>query len=266
MRNIRRMQVLVAVAALSLIAASCTLDADESAFSVLVFSKTAGYRHESIEAGIAAIRTLGVDSGFKVDASEDATRFTNASLAGYRVVVFLNTTGTILDAEQRRALQTFIESGGGFVGVHAASDTEYDWPWYGQLVGAYFKSHPDIQRARIRVIDRIHPSTRSLPRTWPRTDEWYNFRQSPAASVRVLATLDEASYRGGDMGVDHPIAWCREFDGGRAWYTALGHTVASYGEPLFRQHLLGGILWAAGREAAGNARVNVTGSLTSPSR
>jgi hypothetical protein len=217
----------------------------QPAFAVLVFSKTAGYRHESIEAGIAALRQLGEQHGFSVEATEAAERFDDATLANYRVVVFLNTTGNVLDAGQQAAFERFIRRGGGFVGIHSATDTEYDWPWYGALVGAYFKSHPRIQVARLRVIRDDHPSTRGLPAEWVRRDEWYNFREDPSPGVTALILLDETSYTGGTMSTRHPAAWCHEYDGGRAWYTALGHTVETYAEPLFLAHVLGGIQWAA---------------------
>jgi cytochrome c len=215
-------------------------------FSALVFSKTAGYRHASIEAGSAAIAELGAAHQFRVDAGEDATVFADAQLARYQVVIFLNTTGDILDDQQQAALERFIRAGGGFVGVHSATDTEYDWPWYHELVGAYFARHPAIQPAAIDVVDRQHLSTRGLPLRWERTDEWYDFRSDPGPNVTVLALLDETSYSGGTMGASHPIAWYHAYDGGRAWYTALGHTTESYAEPHFLEHLLGGIEWAAG--------------------
>lgn len=217
-----------------------------SGFGVLVFSKTAGYRHDSIAAGIAAVTALGEQAQFRVDATEAAGAFTDENLNRYRVVVFLNTTGDVLDTDQQSAFERFIGRGGGFVGVHSASDTEYDWPWYGSLVGAYFKSHPRIQPATLKVVDATHPSTVHLPVEWKRTDEWYNFRDDPAAHGRALLVIDETSYSGGTMRTHHPMAWCQEYDGGRAWYTALGHTIETYSEPLFLAHLLGGIRWAAG--------------------
>ncbi|MDQ7040531.1 MAG: ThuA domain-containing protein [Rhodothermus sp.] len=221
---------------------------NEGAFRALVFSRTAGYRHASIPDGIAAIQELGTAHGFQVTATEDPTYFQPDSLVQFAVVIFLNTSGDVLDSLQQEAFRAYIQQGGGFVGVHAASDTEYDWPWYGNLVGAYFKNHPHIQRAVVRVTDRTHLSTKELPEVWTRTDEWYNFRVNPRTKgVQVLAILDEATYEGGEMGEDHPISWYHIYDGGRAWYTAMGHTKQSYAEPLFRQHLLGGILWAAGR-------------------
>ena len=215
-------------------------------FAVLVFSKTTGFRHDSIPQGIAAIEGLGAEHSFAVDKTEDAARFSDADLARYKAVIFLNTTGDILDPAQKAAFERYIHSGGGFVGIHSASDTEYGWPWYGRLVGAWFASHPQIQRATVQVLDPGHPSMTGLPATWVRTDEWYNFRSNPRGTVELLATLDEASYSGGGMGADHPIAWCHEVDGGRSWYTGMGHTKESYAEPLFRLHLLAGIESAAG--------------------
>jgi type 1 glutamine amidotransferase len=215
-------------------------------FTVLVFSKTTGFRHDSIPQGIAAIEALGTEHGFAVDRTEDATRFSDAVLARYKVVVFLSTTGDVLDTGEKAAFERYIRSGGGFVGIHSASDTEYGWPWYGRLVGTWFASHPQIQRATVHIANPDHPSMKGLPALWERTDEWYNFRNNPRGAVQVLATLDEATYSGGAMGADHPIVWCQEIDAGRSWYTAMGHTEASYAEPLFRLHLLGGIESAAG--------------------
>ena len=217
-----------------------------AAFDVLVFSKTQAFRHDSIPAGIQAIRQLGTANDFTVTATENAADFTDANLAQYEAVVFLMTTGDVLDATQQAAFERYVRTGGGYVGVHSASDTEYAWPWYGNLVGAYFSNHPAIQQATIKVADRAHPATAHLPQRWVRTDEWYSFRTNPRGRVHVLATLDESTYSGGGMGARHPIAWYRRFDGGRSWYTALGHTTESYAEPRFRAHLLGGIRWAAG--------------------
>jgi type 1 glutamine amidotransferase len=214
---------------------------------ILVFSRTAGFRHASIEPGIAALRALGAANQFEVDATEDAGQFTNANLGRYKAVVFLSTTGDVLNEQQQAAFMAYIRNGGGFVGIHAAADTEHGWPWYGELVGAFFASHPAPAQARIRVEERDHPSTRALPDPWNRFDEWYDFQQNPRSrGVTVLLTLDEASYSGGQMGSDHPIAWYHEYDGGRAWYTAGGHTDESFSEPAFLEHLLGGIRYAAG--------------------
>ena len=231
---------------LSVLTSLGTAASAEPRFAVLVFSKTTSFRHDSIPQGIAAIEALGAEHGFIVDSAEDAGRFTAAELARYRVVVFLCTTGDILDPGQKAAFEGFIRAGGGFAGIHSASDTEYQWAWYGRLVGAYFADHPQIQPATIHIEDIRDPSTKDVPVTWRRTDEWYNFRSNPRGSAHVLATIDEATYSGGKMGGDHPIAWCQEIDGGRSWYTAMGHTAESYAEPLFRLHLLGGIESAAG--------------------
>jgi type 1 glutamine amidotransferase len=243
------------VAAAGLIACSSDPEAKPKARAkVLVFSKTAGFRHDSIPAGIAAIRSLGRANGFSVTATENAKAFTVKRLRDFDAVIFLSTTGDVLAPRQQKAFRSYIKRGGGWVGVHSAADTEYDWPFYGGLLGAYFLSHPAIQPAAIDVTDRSHPSTKPLPARWTRTDEWYDFRSNPRGTVHVLATLDESTYSGGTMGADHPIAWCHRFKGGRAWYTAGGHTIESYSEPDFRRHLLGGILWAAGI-AKGSCRV-----------
>lgn len=218
-----------------------------AAFDVLVFSKTAGFRHSSIAPGIVAIQSLGAAHDFGVVATEDANAFTPANLANFDAVIFLNTTGDILNATQQVAFEQYIQAGGGWAGIHSAADTEYDWAWYGDLLGAYFQSHPAIQQATVVVADQGHPSTDHLPERWIRTDEWYNYQASPRGDVHVLATLDESTYSGGVDGFDHPIAWYHDYDGGRSWYTGLGHTDASYSEPLFREHLLGGIKYAAGQ-------------------
>ncbi|MEW2178716.1 ThuA domain-containing protein [Streptomyces sp. NPDC005406] len=219
--------------------------AADPAYDVLVFSRTAGFRHSSIDEGITALRELGAAGNFTVTATEDATAFTPSNLAGYEAVVFLSTTGDVLDATQQAAFEGYMAAGGGYVGVHAAADTEYDWSWYAGLAGALFQSHPAIQPAKVKVEDRAHDATAHLGPTWQRTDEWYNYRTNPRTSAHVLASLDESSYSGGSMGGDHPIAWCKDYAGGRAFYTGGGHTEESYSDPAFRRHLLGGIRWAA---------------------
>jgi type 1 glutamine amidotransferase len=243
---------LVATAAAAVVATSLAAPppADAAALSkILVFSKTAGFRHSSIDEGIAAITALGSQNGFSVTATEDANQFTTANLAQYQAVVWLSTTGDVLNDTQQAAFESYIRGGGGYVGVHAAADTEYGWAWYGGLVGAWFASHPAIQQANVRVETQAHPSTAHLPSTWTRTDEWYNYRTNPRSAVKVLANLDESSYTGGSMG-DHPITWCQNYQGGRAWYTGLGHTEQSYTESNFTRMLLGGIQWAGGAVTA----------------
>jgi len=213
---------------------------------VLVFTKTAGFRHDSIPDAIAAVRAIGESDGFEVEATEDAARFDDASLSRYDAVVFVSTTGDVLDGRQQDALQRFVRGGRGFAGIHAAADTEHGWPWYLALLGAEFRTHPAVQPAVLRVEDPAHSSTRGLPGEWRRTDEWYDFVGSPRESAHVLLSLDETTYEGGSMGSDHPAAWCRYFEGGRSWYTALGHTRESWSEPLFLEHVRGGIRFAAG--------------------
>ncbi|MDQ0765214.1 ThuA domain-containing protein [Streptomyces canus] len=227
-------------------AASHSPDAER----VLVFSKTAGFRHDSIPDGVAAVKQLGETGGFTVDATEDANAFTSRNLRRYDAVVFLSTTGDVLDPTQQRAFEGYIRHGGGYVGIHAAADTEYDWAFYGGLAGAYFQSHPAIQPATVVAEDRAHPSMSGLPPTWNRTDEWYNYRSNPRDRAHVLASLDESSYTGGTMNGDHPIAWCQDYQGGRAFYTGLGHTKESYADPAFRGHVLGGIRYAIGEAQA----------------
>jgi cytochrome c len=215
---------------------------------VLVFSKTAGFRHSSIPNGIAAIRKLGQENGFAVDTTEDAAAFAWKNLARYRAVVFLNTTGDVLNPAQQDNFERYIQAGGGYVGVHAATDTEYDWPWYGRLAGAWFNGHPgnpNVRKGTYRVLDKTHPSTEGFPDTLVREDEFYNFK-SIDPTIHVLIEIDEKTYEGGTNGEHHPMSWYHDFDGGRAWYTNMGHTEATYTEPLFLQHLLGGIRYAMG--------------------
>jgi len=230
-------------------------------FRALIFSRTAGFRHEEcIAHGTAAIEELGARAGFGVDATEDPAVFSDAGLAGYDVVIWLSTSGDVLDDEQKAAFERYIRAGHGYAGIHSASGTEYDWPWYGGLVGAYFRDHPgrinpQFQTATIVVEDRRSAATKGLPARWTREEEWYSFRSNPRRDVDVLLSVDERTYdpRGYSepdgsppMG-DHPIAWCHATGRGRAWYTALGHRSETYADASFARHLLGGILWAAGR-------------------
>jgi type 1 glutamine amidotransferase len=218
------------------------------AFRVLVYTRTTGYRHDSIPDAVAAVRALGAAHGFDTDVTEDPGAF-ESPLDAYAAVVFLSTSGEVLTEPGRAGLMAYMRDGGGFAGVHAAACTEDDWPYYGELLGARFARHPDLQPGRAVVEDRGHPATGHLPAVWEFTDEWYDFQASPRGSVRVLASADESSYEGGGMGEDHPLVWCREQGAGRVFYTALGHAREAYEDPAFRAHLLGGIRWAARREA-----------------
>jgi glucose/arabinose dehydrogenase len=210
-----------------------------------VFAKTTGFRHSSIPNGKAAIQKLGKENGFAVDTTEDANTFTEENLKKYAAVVFLNTTGDVLNYKQEAAFERFIQAGGGFTGIHSATDTEYDWTWYAKLVGGNFISHPDQQNAKLNVVDKTHPSTKHLPDTWERFDEWYNFKNLNK-DVKVLIKIDETSYTGGTLGAEHPMAWYHEYDGGRSFYTEFGHTEASYTDSNYLKHILGGIQYAIG--------------------
>jgi type 1 glutamine amidotransferase len=235
---------------------------DGARFKALIFSKTAAFRHtECIPQGTTRIAQMSVQHGFDVDATEDAGAFNDANLAKYDVVIFLCTTGDVLNDTQQAAFERYIQAGGGYAGIHSASDTEYDWAWYGGLVGAYFRDHPGVpgvnqqfQVATMNVEDPHTAATNGLPRRWTREEEWYNFRTNPRPNVHVLLSVDESTYDprgysqpGGSppMG-DHPIAWCHPYDGGRAFYTALGHKGVYWNEPLLLSHVLGGIEMAAG--------------------
>lgn len=219
---------------------------DASEPRVLLFSKTADFRHTSIEPGISAIRKLGGENGFDVDATEDSSVFTREKLKRYAAVIFLSTTKDVLDPNQQTAFQQYIRGGGGFVGIHAATDTEYDWPWYGKLVGARFDNHGEIQQASVLPVATF--GSAPLPNPWVRRDEWYNFKQvSPA--INVILKLDTKTFEGSKHSGNHPIAWYHEFEGGRVFYTGLGHTDESYSEPLFIAHVLDGIRYAIGQTA-----------------
>jgi len=216
---------------------------------VLIFCKTAGFHHNSIAVGVPAIIKLGMENNFDVDTTTDAAKFTVQNLKQYAAIIFLSTTGDVLNDAQQDAFKKYIEGGGGYVGVHSATDTEYNWPWYGELVGAYFKNHPSKQQvATLHVVDQNFIATKHLPAEWKRLDEWYNFKEvDQLKKFHVLITIDEKSYEGGNDGDYHPMAWYHDYDGGRAFYTALGHTDESYADPLYLKHLLGGIQYAIGK-------------------
>lgn len=218
--------------------------AQNTQFRVLAFSKTEGFRHESIEAGTEALKKMAKENFFKLDHTEDASVFTSENLKNYDVVIMLNTTGDIFNDSQKKVFEEFVQSGKGVVGVHSATDTEYDWPWYNKLIGGQFDSHPHIQTARIKTVQK-HPSTYHLPSTWIWTDEWYNFKNFND-EVTVLLELDPTSYDTGKSTKEsQPIAWYHDYDGGRIFYTGLGHVPEIYENPLFLKHLFGGIWYAA---------------------
>ncbi|REL38075.1 ThuA domain-containing protein [Rhodohalobacter sp. SW132] len=213
--------------------------------NILIFSKTAGFRHSSIETGREALMEWAKENGVSATATENAALFTDENLALFDAVVFLSTTQTVFNDDQRAAFKSYIQNGGGFVGIHSATDTEYEWPWYNELVGAYFSSHPQIQTATLNVENSNHPSMTMLPDEFERRDEWYNFRDFNH-DVNVLMTLNPQSFEGSEHSDMHPIAWYHEFDGGRVFYTGGGHTEESYSEELFMNHLWKGIEYAMG--------------------
>ncbi|HTE30878.1 MAG TPA: ThuA domain-containing protein [Chryseolinea sp.] len=257
----KRYLIIITLVVLS-VAAYFYFTRDTREIKVLVFSKTASFRHESIPAGIAAIRSLGKQHGFLVDTTESSESFNEKTLKNYNVVIFLNSTGNVLNDAQQLEMNRWIQAGGGFVGIHAAADTEYEWPWYGGLVGAYFNGHPNnpnVRDAVVKVTDNTNISTAHLPESWKRTDEWYNYKDIQA-DISVLLNLDEKSYVGGTNGDNHPIAWYHDFDGGRAWYTGLGHTNECYKDENFLLMLWGGIQYAAGP----GTEVNYNNSRVAP--
>lgn len=223
-------------------------------FKALLFTKTNGWHHESIHEGVDAIRKLAERNYFNVEWHEMPTVFNDNKLNEFQLIIFLNTTGDILNEEQQKAFTKFIQSGKGFVGIHSASDTEYDWPWYTQLVGRMFHIHPVIQTAVLKVVDNNFPGLERMPSSWYWTDEWYEFGEEKVKGLNYILAVDEKTYDpnvkwgqkvGKGMGDLHPIAWYHEFDGGRSFYTALGHMPAIYSDPIFLEHIYGGIYWAA---------------------
>ena len=258
---------LVFLIALTIILPNCS---DNIPPRILLFSKTEGYRHECIPTATAALRKLCLSNGIAVDSTEDAADFNEKNLRRYNAVVFLNTTGDVLNPAQETDFERYIQAGGGYVGIHSATDTEYGWTWYGGLAGGYFSSHPDQQTATLEVQNHDHPATKHLGATWQRYDEWYNFK-ALNPNVTVLLNLDETTYKGGTMSssssIDmHPAAWFHEYDGGRAFYTALGHTKESYAEPDFLKHVLGGIRYAIGKQKRLDYSASRTPALPDPTR
>ena len=224
---------------------------------ILVFSKTTKYYHESIPTGMKAIQQLGKQHHFAVDTSTNATVFNEDNLKKYAAIVLMSPGGDVLDTSQQADIERFIQAGGGYVGIHAATTMEYGWPWYGKLAGAVFDGHPQAQDGVVVVVDSLNPATSHLPKHWKRFDEWYNFKNI-LPDLHILLTVDESTYTGGKQGEFHPVAWYHEFDGGRSFYTALGHYHEAYSDPLFLQHILAGIQYAIGN----NITLNYSKSTT----
>lgn len=239
--------ILLAIALIAIAGQAIAMD------RVLVFSKTVGFNHGSIPDGIAMLQAIADSEGIMLESSVDASLFNPTDLSRFATVVWLSTTGDVLNQQQQTAFEAWLESGGGYVGIHAAADCEYDWDWYGdQLLGngAWFQNHPSIQTATLIVEDGNDISTAHLPASFSFNDEWYNFRANPRPGATVLLRLDEDSYNpgGGAMGDDHPISWKRTVGSGRVWYTGIGHRSESFADPLMIQHIRGGLLWAARRD------------------
>jgi uncharacterized protein len=231
-----------------------SVSAQAQQFNVLLFTKMNGWHHESVNEGVDAMRALAVRHHFSIDWQEDASVFNDEKLKNYQAVIFLLTTGDILNDEQQAAMERFIRSGKGFVGIHSASDTEYDWDWYTKMVGRTFHIHPAIQTAELTVIDRKFPGVERMPERFLWTDEWYEFGAERTKGLHYILSVDEQTFdpvtdwgtkKGTGMGKFHPIAWYHDYDGGRAFYTALGHLPATYNDALFLEHIYGGLYWAA---------------------
>ena len=228
--------------------------AQQKQFKALLVTTTKGWHHESVHYGVLAIKDMAVKNYFDVVLLENPNGITDDYLKQFQVVIFLNTTGDIFDSTQQKVMERFIQSGKGFVGIHSASDTEYDWAWYNKLVGRMFQIHPAIQTARLNIIDNKFPGLQGFENNKLWTDEWYEFGPEKITGLNYILAVDETSYepkvqwgekKGMGMGKLHPVAWYHDFDGGRSFYTALGHLPAIYTDPAFLNHLYAGIYWSA---------------------
>jgi len=234
--------------------AHTSVHADPPQFNVLLFTKMEGWHHKAVNEGVTAMRELSEKHHFAMDWHEDPNTFTDENLEKYDAVVFMLNTGNVLNEEQQGAMKRFIQAGNGFVGIHSASDTHYDWEWYTKLVGRMFVIHPPIQTAQLEVLDRSFPGMERMPDKFWFTDEYYEFGPEKVEGLNYLLAIDEDTYdpsadwgrvSGDGMGEFHPLAWYHEYDGGRSFYTALGHVPAVYKDTLFLEHLYGGLMWAA---------------------
>ena len=223
-------------------------------FKALLITATNGWHHESIHAGVLAIQQLGEKNFFDVELLHNPNGFTDAFVAQFKVIIFLNTTGDIFDSTKQKVMERFIQSGKGYVGIHSASDTEYEWAWYNRLVGRMFYIHPAIQTAKLNVIDPSFPGIMGFEQAGLWTDEWYEFGPEKVTDLQYILAIDESSYnpkaewgtkKAVGMGKLHPLSWYHAFDGGRAFYTALGHVPAMFSNSVFLNHIYAGIYWAA---------------------
>ena len=221
---------------------NCLNCSSNNSYSVLVITETKGWVHDSIESGLKLIQNIGNKNNFNVYHSDNSSVITYKNLKGIKTIIFLNTTEEILTDVEQKVMESFIKSGKGFVGVHAAADTEYNWQWYGKLVGAYYRNHPEVMNGKILTIN--HKITNHLDSEWEIEDEWYNF-DYVNYDINILLHLDEDSYIGGEHPDYHPITWYHEYDGGRSFYTGLGHTKEVYDDERFIKLLEKGILYAS---------------------
>ena len=230
------------------------VSAQQKQFKALLVTTTKGWHHESLHAGVLALQDLGKKNFFDVALFENPNGFTDKYVEQFQVIIFLNTTGDIFDTAQQKVMERFIQSGKGYVGIHSASDTEYDWEWYTKLVGRMFHIHPAIQTARMNVIDTKFPGLQGFTGNKLFTDEWYEFGPEKTSGLNYILAIDESSYnakvqwgpkKGEGMGQLHPVAWYHNYDGGRAFYTALGHIPTIFSDPIYLNHLYSGIFWAA---------------------
>ncbi|MFD7896521.1 ThuA domain-containing protein [Streptomyces sp. NPDC059743] len=260
-RGIRRAVVASASALLLALAAipagAATADSDEPAFRALLFTRAVGYVHGSIPAGIEMFEEEAAENGFEIVQSADPAVFDDETLKDFDAIVMLQNSGMVWDTDaQRDAMESYVRSGKGVVAIHNTLDmgVEEQFPWWDETIngGVHMPAHsPGVLQGTAKVADRVHPSTKGLPERWERPEEWYNFDRNPRGDVHVLVTADETTYDpgGSAMGADHPISWCRTTQGGKVWATAMGHDTPAYSEAFFRDHVIGGLKWAAGNEA-----------------
>jgi uncharacterized protein len=228
--------------------------AQQQHFKALLITKTNGWHHESLHYAVVALKKLAKEKMFDVKVWEDPNGFTDKYLEQFQVIIFLSTSGNIFDSTQQKVMERFVQSGKGFVGIHSASDTEYDWPWYNKLVGRMFHIHPVVQTAKLKIVDATFPGLEGFANDKLWTDEQYEFGEEKVTDLKYILAVDEASYNpkaqwgdriGNGMGKFHPLAWYHNFDGGRSFYTALGHLSTIYSDKAFLNHVYAGILWAA---------------------
>lgn len=251
MKKLAQSLILILVSVLS----ACT--AAESQKHILIYTRNGeGYVHENIGASVAALEKICTEEGYATEVSEVPGVFTPENLERFDAIIFTNTNNEGFDTDgQREAFQEYIRKGGGFMAIHSASGSEREWPWYWALVGGKFLRHPAYQEFDVLVTDTTHLSTSHLPRRWRVSDECY-FSNQLNPDIHVLLSVDlttiedegKLEYPGETFGQQFPLCWCHTFDGGREWYTALGHDSAFYSDPLFVEHLRGGLLWVLYQE------------------